>query len=741
MSPAPRSVSKYSPRSSPPRLLPASPPRSQTPPTSLTSFTSKLVAAERRRCATLQSRIQQASTFAEQRLRQAAQRRNRAQQQQLQALHAALDSKEEAAAARRGAELAKVRARCAQHWRRQQQARLRAERQAEALTVQRAQRLLQKLALSRRRRRRASPGAAEEAARKIQRWFRRMRVRQNLATLTGAGLLVQQQAQPLDFETMAVRLQDPDVLRATQHLLAAVDREATHASTASASTPTTRPTTASSPVRCRRLLSAFMVHNHPDCVFDQLDGPLEQAAREAAAEMLSALQAWAQAESAQPICTPVEQLAFDAAWRRYAAAFLAWQRRDLSSLVNGLVAHHQQLTAMHDSIVGQDDDSQAANARWLPLIDAQQQMVEERLRAMHATRQAEACESQRCQRQQLQARRQSRMVSRARTVSGEGHAMPPPPVDNPAAAAAVCAAKAMGVNVAETATAATAEAVEAVAEEAPILPAGLTALWDASLLHEIAVDSQFQLRREHPEHVDAQRQALLDAIERELQAQPRPHTDRFAALLTEVRDGLQACTLPRQERLRQEIAGRLDVELICQQAQAGVLDSAELQKEILRQCRQLAAPARDDDLSALEANTGPLTLVRFLDAVTDILQDMRLDLANFLLSSYRPLICQHAIAMERDKLEQAVASGVLPLEKSRQWLKAAVEARQIGGGEESAGAVVAAVAPGSSPPHAPARDEAGRPSFLTLYYAAFEQLLASTTPLDERNCPETLLVG
>ena len=46
-------------------------------------------------------------------------------------------------------------------------------------------------------------------------------------------------------------------------------------------------------------------------------------------------------------------------------------------------------------------------------------------------------------------------------------------------------------------------------------------------------------------------------------------------LYTQIRDQLSEITLPHQRKLRQEISDRLDVDLIKQQAQHGVLDFAE----------------------------------------------------------------------------------------------------------------------------------------------------------------------
>jgi hypothetical protein len=89
-----------------------------------------------------------------------------------------------------------------------------------------------------------------------------------------------------------------------------------------------------------------------------------------------------------------------------------------------------------------------------------------------------------------------------------------------------------------------------------------------------------------------------------------------------------------------------------------------------------------------------------------------LDLANFLLDQYRPLLRKHAVDMERQRLQEAIAAGAMSFEKTRTWL-------------QQTPAEVA-----SEQPHAPARDGNRQASYGTVYFAAVERLLDASMSLD-----------
>ena len=65
--------------------------------------------------------------------------------------------------------------------------------------------------------------------------------------------------------------------------------------------------------------------------------------------------------------------------------------------------------------------------------------------------------------------------------------------------------------------------------------------------------------------------AFWDCLKEDL-AQETPSYEQAFVLLTEVRDNLLEITLPHHTRLRQEINEMLDIDLIKQQTEHGVLN-------------------------------------------------------------------------------------------------------------------------------------------------------------------------
>lgn len=73
---------------------------------------------------------------------------------------------------------------------------------------------------------------------------------------------------------------------------------------------------------------------------------------------------------------------------------------------------------------------------------------------------------------------------------------------------------------------------------------------------------------------DVMHKAFWDQLAEQLAQEPQCY-EQALILLQEVRDNLLDITLPHHTRLRQEISDTLDVDLIKQQAEHGVLDFSQ----------------------------------------------------------------------------------------------------------------------------------------------------------------------
>jgi hypothetical protein len=88
---------------------------------------------------------------------------------------------------------------------------------------------------------------------------------------------------------------------------------------------------------------------------------------------------------------------------------------------------------------------------------------------------------------------------------------------------------------------------------------------------------------------------------------------------------------------------------------------------------ELCAPMRDSSIRSLAAeNDVAITMIRFLD----ILEEMKLDLANFRLQSVRPHLIQQAVEFETAKFDKAYEAKSVSLEKTKSWLAEAVHVLQ-----------------------------------------------------------------
>jgi hypothetical protein len=194
--------------------------------------------------------------------------------------------------------------------------------------------------------------------------------------------------------------------------------------------------------------------------------------------------------------------------------------------------------------------------QWHPHIDQQLQDLEDKLRTLGHPQQAEECEALRCAQLAEQEKAHRLMEERLRTVSEE------------------TGLSAYDVTDDESAD------VPGSPSTADQLPAALCNMWDASLLHQLAVDPNFKLStEENPEDEGDEVHAKMTLEQRIAQQTKRAVFDQMRHELSHPADGmatvtaglrqlvedLQACTLPRQERLREQLQQQFDVQLMVQE--------------------------------------------------------------------------------------------------------------------------------------------------------------------------------
>jgi len=199
------------------------------------------------------------------------------------------------------------------------------------------------------------------------------------------------------------------------------------------------------------------------------------------------------------------------------------------------------------------------------------------------------------------------------------------------------------------------------------------------LAHEIAVDKDFMLEKINGEEEETNEpttfeahikkvihQAFWDLLAEELKEEP-PVYNQALTLLEDVRKGLCKMLLPSQHRIKANIMERLDLDLIKQQADNGVLDFDSYSVYVLDLMGKLCAPVRDDEINALKA-LDRKDIVKLFQGIMKTLDHMRLDMANFMIQQARPLIMSQSVEYEKIKFKEFLETQNDGLEFTRSWL-------------------------------------------------------------------------
>ncbi|XP_041650483.1 T-complex protein 11-like protein 1 isoform X2 [Cheilinus undulatus] len=185
-----------------------------------------------------------------------------------------------------------------------------------------------------------------------------------------------------------------------------------------------------------------------------------------------------------------------------------------------------------------------------------------------------------------------------------------------------------------------------------------------ALAHEIMVNQAFQVKPlELPEGSlehrvkEIMHKAFWDCLEAQLKEDP-PVYEHAIKLLAEIKE----------------------------QASNGVLDIRQLSHFIIGMMGSLCAPCRDEDINKLKKITDVIPLLKAIFSVLDM---MKMDMANFALSSIRPHLMQQSAEYERSKFQEFLEKQPNALDYTEKWLENSVrslgEAREMSSNVASCG--------------------------------------------------------
>ncbi|KAG8510789.1 T-complex protein 11-like protein 1 [Galemys pyrenaicus] len=197
-----------------------------------------------------------------------------------------------------------------------------------------------------------------------------------------------------------------------------------------------------------------------------------------------------------------------------------------------------------------------------------------------------------------------------------------------------------------------------------------------ALAHEIVVNGDFQIKPvELPEDSlekrvkDIVHKAFWDCLSVQLNEEP-PTYDHAITLVGKIKETLLSFLLPGHTRLRNQITEVLDLDLIKQEAENGALDISKLAEFITGMMGTLCAPARDEEVKKLKDIKEIVPLFRAIFSVLDL---MKLDMANFAVSSIRPHLMQQSVDYERMKFQEFLEKQPNSLDFVTQWLEEAAD--------------------------------------------------------------------
>ncbi len=201
---------------------------------------------------------------------------------------------------------------------------------------------------------------------------------------------------------------------------------------------------------------------------------------------------------------------------------------------------------------------------------------------------------------------------------------------------------------------------------------------NAQLRHDIVHDPNLQFRpnfdglRGSNKRLEASKYWHCIAKELDLVKQMTPEMrqrSRLTVMFSEMRDILLSL-VPVTEKA--QIAPRFDPELLLQELHHGLFDPSSFASYLSSVIKRHCAPMRDDPvdkmLSHIRASTSTLRFTDGLRQIFDILEMMKLDVANHQLRSLRQHLLETSIEFERSWFARKFEKKVYSRKESMMWM-------------------------------------------------------------------------
>ncbi|KAI8618491.1 T-complex protein 11-domain-containing protein [Chytriomyces sp. MP71] len=268
-------------------------------------------------------------------------------------------------------------------------------------------------------------------------------------------------------------------------------------------------------------------------------------------------------------------------------------------------------------------------------------------------------------------------------------------------------------------------------------------LTNEKLAHELTLDPEFALKKPEQSELEkrvkeAARKAFFAQVTAELKNDNfEGHVPEF---ITDFKKQLMSM-VSEKGKIAAEIDEKLDVEFITHQIKHKSANLPAILLYIASKMAQLCAPLRDVSIRAINTTIrdakDAVALVPVIDSMFQVLDEMKLDLANYRLQTLRPHLKTQAVEYEKSKFRESLAaytkqqgtstdpttSQLLP--RTREWLNKTVESK-------------AATARERNPENIDLPEN--RPRYTDILHDALLSLVFGNTAVAPASIPETLVM-
>ncbi|KAI8908186.1 T-complex protein 11-domain-containing protein [Powellomyces hirtus] len=197
-------------------------------------------------------------------------------------------------------------------------------------------------------------------------------------------------------------------------------------------------------------------------------------------------------------------------------------------------------------------------------------------------------------------------------------------------------------------------------------------LSNAQLRHDLYFDPELQFKPNLDGEKGDQKKDAGDAYWMEVEAEvAQGHLYRLPLLLFEIRSIIIEL-LPYSQERREEVDRNLDIQLVAQQIDHGVLNAVGLVTYLADLLKANCAPARDELVDAMVEECRGGNVVKTLRQCFEVLELMKLDYANHQLHRVRPYVVEHAAEFEWRWFKDQYEADAIKLDDTMRWVQLAL---------------------------------------------------------------------